>query len=736
MKKETIQRFTRPELWWHWSQAALYLLLFGSGTLLLIGRIFDHPFVSPAVLGKLHRMAGIALVALLCQILLLSMVADNFRSLWRTLGQCLRWRWSDVVWLIKVPFNAVTRRVTLPPADRFNAGQKLHVLAVVCALAGFSISGLLMMLVPGALGPWIIHLICFLPAAAFLVLHLFLSLLNPQTRQTLPAIFSGHMSLELARQHHGLWAGPSDSREHSSYVSVGVVLTVAALAIAGAGVFTVSYGPKRTVNLIGTAMAHGGMNALSPAPLSKAHAHRASNAQGCATCHALTASPPSEKCLVCHTRIGERRAAGSGFHGKLSGPCRQCHTEHKGGEATLVSLDRETFNHRNTTFPLDGRHQSVPCERCHARKTRSDTPGRMRYAGLDHRSCTSCHHDPHNDPRAGHCLECHTMQGWRREHLTFDHSRDSGFPLTGKHAKLDCQQCHPRLVINDRVQVRLFDVGKSCQDCHADPHRGQFKETCSQCHTEQGWTGRRRPSFHASGSSFPLKGKHANVRCDQCHHIPENGHRLADAQFTGLSHDCQSCHTDPHAGQMSSACSTCHTETGWTGNNLLFSHDKHTSFPLDGLHSMLSCDDCHGQKAKRYRPLPHECGTCHIVQQAALQGMSQTRSGSPDPHSGRLSCTDCHNLSAPRQRQEAFAAQCAACHNSRYGALFYSWANALDQSSMAIKQVLRRTDDPNDPRRLQLEQILEDAAVVGFHNLTLAREILRAGSPAHPENVK
>jgi hypothetical protein len=136
MKKETMRRFTRPEVWLHWSQAVLYLLLFGSGTLLLIGRIFDHPLVSPKSLGILHRVAGVALFVLLTQALLLSIVADKFRSFWRTLGQCLRWRWGDVVWLVKVPLNAIKRRVRLPPADRFNAGQKLHVLVVVGVLAG------------------------------------------------------------------------------------------------------------------------------------------------------------------------------------------------------------------------------------------------------------------------------------------------------------------------------------------------------------------------------------------------------------------------------------------------------------------------------------------------------------------------------------------------------------------------------------------------------------------------
>jgi cytochrome b subunit of formate dehydrogenase len=733
MKKETIARFTRPELWLHWSQAALYLLLFGSGTLLLIGRLLNHPLVSPTSLGRLHRVAGITLLVLLSQMLLLSLAADPFRAFWRTLGQCLRWRWSDVVWLIKVPFNSITRRVKLPPAERFNAGQKLHLLVVVGVLAGFSVSGLLMMLVPGALGPWIVHLLCFLPAAAFLVVHLFLSLLNPETRKTLPSIFTGQMPLELARQHHGLWAGHSEGRDHPSYVSLGLVLFVTGLAGAAAGALVIRYGPQRSFRFVAVAAADGGANAISPAPLSQAHARR--GARDCDSCHLLTASPPSEKCLACHTTIGERMAAGVGVHGDLSSPCRQCHAEHR-GDAALVSLDRQAFNHNNTNFPLDGRHQAVPCEECHEQRAGSHAAGRMKYLGLDYTSCTSCHRDPHNDPRAAHCRTCHTMQGWERNNLTFDHGRDSKFPLVGGHARLACEKCHLRPATGTHMQVRLFDIGRSCGDCHADPHGGQFKETCDRCHTEQGWTGRWPAPFHGPDSSFPLQGKHANVSCDRCHRIPANGHRLADAQFVGLQRDCQSCHADPHDGQMSSPCSTCHTETGWTGSSLVFDHDRHTSFPLGQRHATVPCGACHGREKRRYRPLPHKCSTCHTRQQAALQGISRTFSGSPDPHNGRLSCTDCHDRDTSGQSAEEFAARCVACHNPRYRELFYSWRSALGNNRASLRQSLKRVEDPNDTRRPQLEQMLRDLAAVGFHNLNLAREIFRAGLSTSPADGK
>jgi len=68
--------------------------------------------------------------------------------------------------------------------------------------------------------------------------------------------------------------------------------------------------------------------------------------------------------------------------------------------------------------------------------------------------------------------------------------------------------------------------------------------------------------------------------------------------------------------------------------------------------------------------------------------------------------------------------------------LFYSWANALHESRVSIEQNLKQIDDPNDPRRLRLERIQENAATAGFHNLNLTQEILRAGAPARPETVK
>jgi len=442
----------------------------------------------------------------------------------------------------------------------------------------------------------------------------------------------------------------------------------------------------------------------------------------CTTCHSRFEGQEhfrvnTQNCFICHFLKVKTSPVPL-----VETKCQDCHNV----PATVVKQGRAEIDHQKFT------DSQLSCEQlCHNKQMDPNT----RVADT---RCLDCHefrnrgqysasdlHAMHSGKDKVECLACHE---------TTEHGKS---PIDGHHTSLKCDTCHHVPFEGARLaEIESIRLPAGCTLCHSDPHAGQFTGACQRCHSEHGWNGRWLASSHGSDSSFPLRGKHANVRCDQCHRIPENGRRLADAQFVGLGRDCRSCHADPHAGQMSSACESCHTETGWTGNNLAFSHDQRTSFPLDKVHSTVSCDDYHGGQTKRYRPLPRECGSCHLVQQAAVQGISRVLSGPPDPHNGRLSCTDCHDTDRPRQRQDQFAARCATCHNSRYRALFYSWANALDQSRTSIKENLKRIDDPNDARRLQLEQALEDAAAVGFHNLNLTREILRAGTPAHPESVK
>src|SRR5258708_32809193 len=66
-------------------------------------------------------------------------------------------------------------------------------------------------------------------------------------------------------------------------------------------------------------------------------------------------------CLACHKETAADRQSSKGFHGRQTDAakqeCTHCHTDHKGRDADIVLLDRETFNHASTNFELRDRSE-------------------------------------------------------------------------------------------------------------------------------------------------------------------------------------------------------------------------------------------------------------------------------------------------------------------------------------------------------------------------------------------
>jgi cytochrome b subunit of formate dehydrogenase len=719
MKPQGIHRFSWGEQFFHWANAGLYLVLFLTGILLLMGRIFSLQSLSYDVLSKIHRICGVMLVGLLTVILVLSVSVPTFRELWKTLRQCLKWSRQDVLWLLKVPVNMVTPRCSLPPAGRFNPGQKMHLLVVFSALLGLSISGLAMILIPGALGAWAIHLACFVPVLIFLSLHLFLSLINPETRKALPAIWTGFIDADYASSHHALWdAVPQGAPMHGSYVSWKWVCLVGMLGLVAVGIAVGQHGFNASAHDLRILVKSRGASAILPGPLCAAHGLE-EELQTCRACHSVTRPIQNQACVACHEIIAERLAVQSGFHGTLNGPCRECHAEHQGPDASLIDLEVTDFTHAKTLFPLEGRHLDADCEGCHVTEAQG-----FRYIGIDFSACVICHEDPHQDEQAALCQECHTPDTWQYDGKVFDHAAETSFALKGKHAPLDCQACHQTPGASEEAsRIQLFDLGNACADCHQDPHLGQFLQACEQCHVEDDFEAVRAEQFHGDPYTFLLKGKHAQLLCQACHVIPEGQSELAQAQFVGLGQGCADCHLDPHQARMDHACEICHQEEGFAGANLLFVHDQHTSFKLDGQHKALQCDTCHESGDLLYEAAGVECQDCHASYVQALAGQATSLKLDPDPHFNRLACIDCHDLSTPEQSKAQFAARCAECHTPHYEALFENWQASLSRQQNILTN--RVNQAPLTPAlRESLHQRLQEASRIGFHHMTLAQELL------------
>jgi hypothetical protein len=147
---------------------------------------------------------------------------------------------------------------------------------------------------------------------------------------------------------------------------------------------------------------------------------------------------------------------------------------------------------------------------------------------FEDRSCTACHTDPHHgefrermarrraDGSSFGCEACHNTKSWI-DVRGFDHSKTQ-FPLLGAHRTVTCGGCHKPAPGSREIQFK--GAPQRCDQCHTDPHGGQFtlraeKIPCAECHTAQRWV----PSTfdHDKRTKFPLQGGHEGVKCDRCH---------------------------------------------------------------------------------------------------------------------------------------------------------------------------------------------------------------------------
>jgi len=232
-------------------------------------------------------------------------------------------------------------------------------------------------------------------------------------------------------------------------------------------------------------------------------------------------------------------------------------------------------------------------------------------------------------------------------------------PLARPHAHLDkplsCLKCHG---------AGSTSLDQHCRECHAaidytmkrsrGLHGHLQKPACAPCHPDHvgrdfaliSWDEGSPEQFDHLRAGFRLEGKHASLKCRDCHK-PENQHegiikliqRVQPADsWLGLQRDCISCHEDIHQKTLGETCTVCHEQTAWKPASR-FDHAK-SDYPLTGKHVEVACNKCHlapgveplvdrkGGRRPRYKPLPHqECSDCH-----------------KDPHAGRVgpACGSCH----------------------------------------------------------------------------------------------
>jgi hypothetical protein len=303
----------------------------------------------------------------------------------------------------------------------------------------------------------------------------------------------------------------------------------------------------------------------------------------------------------------------------------------------------------------------------------------------------------------------------------FDHAT-TGFPLTGSHARVACESCHVRGMLqgtptecgvcHDSSGVRattskpLTHIPSSnhCDDCHTTAswltarfdhahvtdecrtcHNGIFadgkppthppsSDRCEDCHSTLTWEGARFDHAGVTSGCFTChNGVAATGKsrdhiasgndCESCHNtMTWSGARFDHAGITG---GCATCHngstaTGKHPGHIATAasCEMCHSTRAWT--------------PASGFdHSGITagCATCHNGSAATGKPTGHfvtsrSCEECHTTTAWTPDIFRHTSPDYPGEHRRALACNDCHlgGVETAAFSHPAYRPDCAGCH--------------------------------------------------------------------------
>ena len=388
---------------------------------------------------------------------------------------------------------------------------------------------------------------------------------------------------------------------------------------------------------------------------------------------ALTGAHKTVACASCHKTPDFKIAKFSTCtschqtpHGpKVSPVCTTCHTSE--------NWKTKAFDHTRTAFPLVGKHLTADCTGCHKQPATKVKPAAA--------TCATCHVDPHKGTFKVDCKACHTETGFAP--ATFNHAVATGYALTERHATVTCRGCHtnisPPKTPTARISLDYRGLKTTCASCHADPHATEFGTTCERCHSAKTFI---VSSFTHVKSVQLFAGEHLKVTCDGCHTVAKARTPTAPAnslaaktpgralpRYTTTPTLCASCHLDPHLGQLSPDCATCHSLAAIKFAPDRFAHDR-TRYPLTGKHKPLACARCHqpvtqefpggSGAAVKFTGVGTACASCH-----------------QDVHLGQVgaSCETCHSPASftvmnykHRQPPRDFfvgrhaSAECRACH--------------------------------------------------------------------------
>ena len=209
----------------------------------------------------------------------------------------------------------------------------------------------------------------------------------------------------------------------------------------------------------------------------------------------------------------------------------------------------------------------------------------------------------------------------------FDHVV-TGFPLTGYHTQIECEECHlggtyealPTVcsachdnVLAKGIPPEHINTALSCDACHntqsflvsakKEIDHSLFGQPCFTCHN--GFNAQGKGINHIASSNL----------CEACH-VNHGWIPVSSVDHSQVRGSCYSCHNGVQATGKSSAhipttnvCESCHeVDAGITWKTTLIDHSQAIG-PCSGCHDGVSATG----KGQKHIPTTQECNNCHTT---------------------------------------------------------------------------------------------------------------------------
>lgn len=201
---DEILRFRRSERHLHWAIAVPFMVCYVTAAILIL--VYnpnpDRPF--RLIVSWLHRISGMLLAVL--PVLTVFAHWRDFRTHLHNVRWGWKWTLDDVKWLLLMGPATFSPRIELPRQGKFNAGEKINFIVIMTTYPVYLVTGLLIWFAGIPFITWLVHVYMALFVATPLMLgHIFMALVNPDTRVGLSGMISGFVDRHWARHHYRHW---------------------------------------------------------------------------------------------------------------------------------------------------------------------------------------------------------------------------------------------------------------------------------------------------------------------------------------------------------------------------------------------------------------------------------------------------------------------------------------------------------------------------------------------------